>query len=90
MRKSVNTIFQNAEGKFLLQMRDGTSGICNPLCWNFFGGGFDQEDPISAAIRESGEEIGVNLRKEDLELLGEIAEEDGGAGLFKQKCHTVA
>lgn len=77
MKESVNTIIQNAEGKFLLQMRDGTPGICNPLKWNFFGGGTDGEAPLVAAVRELHEELAATAVTDDFELVGNM-EYDGG------------
>ena len=73
MKKSVNTIIQNSEGKYLLQMRDGTEGLCNPLKWNFFGGGLNEnEDTITGAARETEEELGIKVKEVDFELLGEL------------------
>lgn len=73
MKKSVNTIIQNKVGKYLLQIRDGTEGICNPLKWNFFGGNInDGEDPLAAAVREIGEELVITAEPSDFELLGEL------------------
>lgn len=73
MKQSVNTIIQNAAGKYLLQIRDGTEGICNPLKWNFFGGGItDNEDPIAGAVRETQEELTIEVNPDDFELLGEL------------------
>lgn len=77
MRESVNTIITDAAGKYLLQMRDGTPGICNPLKWNFFGGGLDGEDPLTAARRELAEELGVVAFEAGFELLGQLEFEGG-------------
>ena len=78
MKRSVNTIIQNKAGKYLLQIRDGTEGICNPLMWNFFGGGvMDNEDPVMGALRETNEELNVEFKPNNFELLGELkARED--------------
>lgn len=73
MKKSVNTIIQNSAGKYLLQVRDGTEGICNPLKWNFFGGGLsDDEDPLMGAARETWEELSVQVKPSYFELLGDL------------------
>ena len=73
MKKSVNTIIQNKTGKYLIQIRDGTEGICNPLKWNFFGGNVsDSEDPIMGAVRETKEELGIEIEPSDFELLGKL------------------
>lgn len=78
MKKSVNTIINNSAGKYLLQVRDGAEGICNPLKWNFFGGGIsDNEDPIAAATRETNEELEIKTKPGDFELLGEIRPSEG-------------
>lgn len=77
MKKSVNTIIQNKAGKYLLQVRDGTEGICNPLKWNFFGGGVaDAEDPLAGAARETQEELGITVQQNKFELLGELRPQD--------------
>lgn len=72
MKKSVNTIVQNSEGKYLLQMRDGTEGICHPLQWNFFGGGMKSSQPLPEAARELKEELGIVSNADDFELIGDI------------------
>ncbi|MGB0452176.1 MAG: NUDIX domain-containing protein [Bacteriovoracaceae bacterium] len=73
MHKSVNIIVKNSEGKFILQMRDGTPGICNPLKWNFFGGKIEpNEDPLSATIREFKEETDILLSPNDCSLKAEM------------------
>jgi len=71
-KKSVNTIIQNSKGKYLLQMRDSAPNICNPLKWNFFGGGMKETNPLLGAIREMREELGIVADKEDLVLVGKI------------------
>lgn len=74
MKQSVGSIITNSQGKYLLQMRDGAEGICNPLKWNFFGGGLeDGEDPVAGAVRENGEEIGLAADAADFEFLGEFS-----------------
>lgn len=75
MAVSVNNIIQNSAGEYLMQMRDGNEGICNPLMWNFFGGSLEtpDEDPLVAASREFEEELG---KKPSVvfSLLGTVAE----------------
>jgi len=62
MVHAVNVVITNPEGKYLLQMRDGSEGIRNPLTWGFFGGGMETgESPIVAAIREVKEELGIEI-----------------------------
>lgn len=78
MAKSVNTIIRNAAGKYLLQMRDGTEGICNPLVWNFFGGKLEStdQDPLVGAAREFNEELRQQSGPGDFQLLGTVGEGD--------------
>lgn len=75
---SIKIVVKNAEGKILLQMRDGTEGISNPLLWGFWGGGVEDYDatPIAAAARELQEELGIEASESELTLLGqsELAE----------------
>lgn len=76
MKTSLNTIVHNEQGKFLLQMRDGTPGICDPLMRNFFGGGLDGERPLEVARRELVEELGVAADLSEFELVSTM-EYDG-------------
>lgn len=70
---AVQTIFVNAENKYLLQMRNNHPGIIYPLQWGFFGGGIDGDEPVTtAACRETFEEMGIEQAPEDFELLGTI------------------
>ncbi len=89
MKRSVNTVIQNKAGKYLLQVRDGAEGICNPLMWNFFGGGvMDNEDPIMGAVRETQEELNVKVKSNNFELLGELkAREDRLVYVVRCKKH---
>lgn len=66
-------VLQNAEGKYLLQMRDNTPGIQCPLMWDGFGGGIEEgEEPLAGALRELKEELDVDASPEDLEPLGAL------------------
>ena len=76
MKKSVNTIIQNSNGKYLLQMRDGTENICHPLQWNFFGGGMKSDESLSEAARELKEELGIVSGLNNFELIGDITGKD--------------
>jgi len=72
MYKGNSVLIQNAAGKYLLQFRDGTAGINNPLTWNFFGGGAeDEEDALSCAAREMAEELCVSAPTDHFELLAD-------------------
>lgn len=65
-------VLQNAEGKYLMQFRDGTKGINNPLNWDFFGGSSEgSESVIDAAVREMAEELGMDVKPEHLEVIAE-------------------
>ena len=67
-----NLIVQNSAGKYLLQFRDGTPGISNPLTWGLFGGGLEPgETVLENASRELTEEIGITLPTEQFLLVGE-------------------
>jgi len=47
--------------------------------WNFFGGGINEnEDVITAAIRESHEELNINASEKDFELTCEITDPEAG------------
>lgn len=61
MRRCAGVVIRNAQGKYLLQMRDDTPGIVAPLTWDFFGGGIQEgEEPMNAAIREMREELDLS------------------------------
>lgn len=80
---SVNLVIKNSNDKYILQLRDGTAGICNPLKWNFFGGRLDHsENPVDGALREFKEETSITLNKNDLKLIGEITRPDGNGIVF--------
>lgn len=69
MRVIANTILRNKEGKYLLQMRDNKAPTF-PLKWVFFGGGVDPgEEPLTAAIREMEEELGIKSLASDFERI---------------------
>lgn len=76
MAQSANYLVKNGEGKYLLQMRNGKEGICNPLMWNFFGGGLENadEEPLKTALREMKEEIGIEAVERDFKFLGTVEE----------------
>lgn len=80
---SVNLVIKNSNDKYILQLRDGTVGICNPLKWNFFGGRLNHsENPIDGALREFKEETSINLNENDLKLIGEMTRPDGKGVVF--------
>ena len=60
-------IVQNAEGKILLQLRDGNPQIKYPNTWVLFGGGVEgRERPEDTIRREIAEELDIQL--EDITL----------------------
>ena len=86
---AVNVIIANAEGKFLLQMRDNTPGIRSPLLWSFFGGAMEEgEDVLQAAVREIGEELGLVTTTQDFASVGEIESEEQTQAIVRYK-HPV-
>ena len=75
---SVNLVVNNSDHKYILQLTDGSDGICNPLKWNFFGGRLgNSENPVDGALREFTEETSIELNKNDLKLIGEMIRPDG-------------
>ena len=73
MKQCACLLLRNAEGKFLLQMRDNNPGIYSPLQWDFFGGGVEEgEEIVQAAKRELLEELGIDANIEDFIPVGHI------------------
>lgn len=76
-KTSVNIIAKDEKGRYLLQMRDSTVGICDPLTWNLFGGKIEaDEDIIDAGIREFLEETGVSDEKKMFQHIGHVMYRD--------------
>lgn len=62
-------VIVNSKNEVLLQKRSKRKRV-NPSKWGICGGKVDfQENPIDASIRETFEEIGVVVSKEELKLL---------------------
>lgn len=62
-------LIERNDGKMLFQLRDNNPNIRNCNCWSLFGGGINKnETPIEAAIRELKEELGINIKREQLYL----------------------
>ena len=58
----------NSKGEILIQDRTGHK----PPPWGFFGGSLEQgETSIQGLIRESNEELGINISENDVEYLGQ-------------------
>ena len=65
----VKVIIINKDKKILLQKRS-MNKVVNPGQWGLTGGKVDAgEDTLTTAIRETYEEIGIKLNKEELKLL---------------------
>ena len=66
---SVHIWIMNKEGKFLIQKRT-RSRKRFPNMWSLTAGAVDTgETSVEGAIREAKEEIGINIDKEELELM---------------------
>ena len=62
-------LIERNDGKMLFQLRDNNPNIRNRNRWSLFGGGIEKnEKPINATIRELKEELGINIKKEQLYL----------------------
>lgn len=71
---SVLVFIRNTEGKFLLLQRRRAP---NEGCWTPIGGKLEMsigESPYECAVRETWEEVGMQIEVEDLHLFGMIAE----------------
>lgn len=61
IRRAAGLLLLRADGKFLLQHRDDHATRF-PGYWGFFGGGLDEnEDPETAMVRETKEELGIDV-----------------------------
>lgn len=70
-RRVIHVWIVNSKGELLTQQRV-KKGIFDHLWDTSVGGGVSAgEKPISSAVREVGEELGLKVRAEELELLGE-------------------
>lgn len=79
---NVKIILINADGKILLNHREGKPGIGSPGKWAFFGGGIEKgESPDQAIVRETKEEIGYDLVS--IALFRVYPEADGTRWLFE-------
>jgi 8-oxo-dGTP diphosphatase len=67
-----------SDGKYILQHRDNFSGIIYPDKISFFGGHIDPgETAAECVLRETKEEMGLDLRPEDIESVGVFPVADG-------------
>jgi len=76
--RSVNIIVRDAQGRTLLQMRDGAA-MSSPLLWGFWGGAVDanDENACHAAARELREELCVVASPAQFVALGERIDSRG-------------
>ncbi len=74
--------FKDGEVEYLFQRR--SANIWNGLKWDVSTGGHINygEKAIEAAIREAHEEIGVNLKPEDLEFYARFMRDDSMINLY--------
>ena len=71
----VGIVIINKDNEILLQKRSRLKRT-NPSKWGICGGKVDLgETPLDAGVRETLEEIGINLNKEDLKFLSMTANE---------------
>ena len=71
---SVLIFFRNERGEFLLMRRAKEP---NMGCWSPIGGKLEMEDgesPFECAVRETKEEIGVDVSEQDLHLFSMVSE----------------
>lgn len=78
----------NSAGQVLLQDREHY----NPPRWGLFGGSIEKEEtPIQALIREVKEELNLDLKESDVELLGvftDIHDYKGERRQVTRYCYT--
>lgn len=69
----VHVLIHDAQGRFLLQLRDDIPGIAYPGRWSLFGGGVEPGETLrAAAVREIAEETGLALPPASLTPLGRM------------------
>ena len=67
--QAVHLWIQNSKGDFLIQKRSMKKRI-NPGMWSITGGAVDSlEQPEAAVARECKEELGIELKPQDFELM---------------------
>jgi 8-oxo-dGTP pyrophosphatase MutT (NUDIX family) len=73
----VNILLRDRQGRLLMQFRD-SAAPAEPLQWDFFGGGMeDDESPEACARRELKEELGIDARPEQMHELFSLMVEAG-------------
>lgn len=70
LHRAVHVFIRNTDNQYFIQQRSATKDV-SPLCWgSSVSGHVDAgEDYDTAAIRETLEEVGIQLRLEDLAFL---------------------
>ncbi|MEM1266034.1 MAG: NUDIX hydrolase [Pseudomonadota bacterium] len=64
---AISVLLRDAEGRFLLQLRDDRPDVLGGGMWGLFGGLIEPgEDLATAALREVAEETGMTLSAEEL------------------------
>ncbi|MBN2100608.1 NUDIX domain-containing protein [Candidatus Dojkabacteria bacterium] len=77
IRRIVRVLLMNSNGQFLLQKRSATKNIFPSAYDQTVGGHVDEgEDYIDAAVRETKEEIGLNIREQDLDVIAHFYSEE--------------
>ncbi|HEY8966429.1 MAG TPA: NUDIX domain-containing protein [Candidatus Methylacidiphilales bacterium] len=83
--RAVHILLRNARGEVFLQRRSPLKDM-NPDCWDSSCSGHVDADETYdvAAVRELGEELGIAVRREDLEPVVKIEANPGTANEFVQ------
>src|SRR3989338_1915087 len=75
--RAVHVWFINSKGEILLQQRSSTMKIyANMWCATASGHVSAGEDEEISTVREIGEEVGINVSKEELKWIGEVTRQE--------------
>ena len=78
---AVAALLQLADGRYLMQLRDGNPNIFYPEHWGCFGGAVDAgEAPVAALLRELKEELAVAVDPAAVSRFTEFTFDFGFAG----------
>lgn len=89
MSACVGVLIFNIQGEMLLQFRNAQAPT-NPHKWGFFGGVIEEgEDAWDCAVRETAEELEVEIHKRHLECVGILEKRDGGRLIILKYMHPV-
>ena len=88
---TVKIILRNKRSQILVQMRDNSPGISQPLTWGLWGGGIESTDSDyrHAAARELYEELAFQCTLSDFELVWEYPTQAGAQGFLVACRKTV-